>query len=262
MPSGSGPACSRVARAPSTSIRRRLRSTTSPSCSTASAGPSPRSLAAASLWWSRGTRTSSPCTWRGCRWRWPPAAPPSARSTSTSCGGSANGSCPCSTPTRPGPTPASGGGAAAEVVARHPDAVTRHEYGVFVSRRTGVDLDVVVRAIEAAFSGAQKTRPAPKPPVRPLQGGEKAEGDLLRLLRATHPGVRRHDLPGVFSRDEHRAAFEVLAPVVAALDPGMPPDLGSLLGDDDSEVAVMLRGLAFLETPLAVGEGGGGKGQG
>ena len=27
----------------------------------------------------------------------------------------------------------------------------------------------------------------------------------------------------------------------------MPPDLGSLLGDDDSEVAVMLRGLAFLE---------------
>ena len=144
--------------------------------------------------------------------------------------------------------------AAAEVVARHPDAVTRHEYGVFVSRRTGVDLDVVVRAIEAAVSGAQKTRPAPKPPVRPLQGVEKAERELLRLLLANDPGVRRHDLTGVFSRDEHRAAFEVLAPVVAALDPGMPPDLGSLLGDDDSEVAVMLRGLAFLETPLAVAE--------
>jgi len=112
----------------------------------------------------------------------------------------------------------------------------------------------VVRAIEAAFSGAQKTRPAPKPPVRPLQGVEKAERELLRLLLANDPGVRRHDLTGVFSRDEHRAAFEVLAPVVAALDPGMPPDLGSLLGDDDSEVAVMLRGLAFLETPLAVAE--------
>ncbi len=137
--------------------------------------------------------------------------------------------------------------AAAEVVARHPDAVTRHEYGVLVSRRTGVDLDVVVRAIDGAVSGAKTVRPTPPRPIRPLDGVEKAERDLLRLLLANDPGVRRHDLTGVFSRDEHRAAYDLLVPVLEALDPGMPPDLGSLLGDDDSEVAVMLRGLAFLE---------------
>ena len=89
--------------------------------------------------------------------------------------------------------------AAAEVVARHPDAVTRHEYGVLVSRRTGVDLDVVVRAIDGAVSGAKTVRPTPPRPIRPLDGVEKAERDLLRLLLANDPGVRRHDLTGVFS---------------------------------------------------------------
>lgn len=140
--------------------------------------------------------------------------------------------------------------AAADVVARHPDRVTRHEYGVLVSRRTGVDLDVVVRAVEAAVSGADRPRPVSAPPARPLQGVEKAERELLRLLLANDPGVRRLDLTGMFSRDEHRTAYDLLVPVVQALDPGLPPDLGSLLGDDDGDVAVMLRGLAFLETPL------------
>ena len=141
--------------------------------------------------------------------------------------------------------------AAAEVVARHPDAVARHEYAVLVSRRTGVELAVVVKSIEAAVSGQQKTRPAAPRGAQPLQGVEKAERELLRLMLANDPGVRRHDLSGVFSRDDHRAAHELLVPVLAALDPGVPPDLGSLLGDDDGEVAVMLRGLAFLESPLS-----------
>jgi DNA primase len=140
--------------------------------------------------------------------------------------------------------------AAADVVARHPDRVTRHEYGVLVSRRTGVELDIVVRAVEAAVAGAQSPRPTPPHVARPLDGVEKAERDLLRLLLANDSGVRRHDLTGMFSRDDHRAAYELLVPVVAALDPGMPPDLGSLLGDDDGEVAVMLRGLAFLDSKL------------
>jgi len=35
------------------------------------------------------------------------------------------------------------------------------------------------------------------------------------------------------------------------MEPGEPPDLGSLIGDDDSEVAAMLRGLAFGDAPLA-----------
>ena len=144
--------------------------------------------------------------------------------------------------------------AAADVVARHPDRVTRHEYGVLVSRRTGVELDVVVRTVEAAVSGAQRPRPVSPPPARPLDGVEKAERELLRLLLANDRGVRKHDLAGLFSREEHRAAYDLLLPVLAALDPGLPPDLGSLLGDDDGEVAVMLRGLAFLETPFPAAE--------
>jgi len=138
----------------------------------------------------------------------------------------------------------------ADVVARHPDSVTRHEYAVFVARRTGVDLDVVVGAVEAAV-------PRPEPAARPrpasgaLSGVEKAERELLRLLLANDPGVRRADLTGLFSRPDHQAAHDLLAPTIAAMEPGEPPDLGSLLGDDDSDAAVMLRGLAFIDRPLA-----------
>ena len=140
--------------------------------------------------------------------------------------------------------------AAAEVIARHPDPVTRHEYAVMVSRRTGVDLAVVAPAVETAARGQQVPRTTAPKGAAPLDGVEKAERELLRLMLANDPGVRRHDLTGVFERDEHRLAYEVLAPAVAALDPGVPPDLGSLLGGDASEMGAMLRALALLETPL------------
>ncbi len=140
--------------------------------------------------------------------------------------------------------------AAAEVVARHPDPVVRHEYAVLVSRRTGVDMDVVATTVEAAARGQQAPPSAARPAVVPLQGAEKAERELLRLLLANDVGVRRHDLSGVFAVEEHRQAYEVLAPAIAALDPGDPPDLGSLLGGDESEMAATLRALAMLETPL------------
>lgn len=139
--------------------------------------------------------------------------------------------------------------ASAEIVARHPDAVTRHEYAVLVARRTGVDLDVVSRAIEAAVPGVQGTPNAPRRPSPPLDGVAKAEREVLRLMLANSPGLEVVER-SYFSRPDHVAAYDLLAPVVAALDAGTPPDLGSLLGDDDSEVAVMLRGLAFLERPL------------
>ncbi|HEX9978821.1 MAG TPA: toprim domain-containing protein, partial [Acidimicrobiia bacterium] len=137
----------------------------------------------------------------------------------------------------------------AAIVARHPDRVTRHEYAVFVARRTGVDLEVVVGAVEGAVA---RDEPAPPRSVRPaaLTGTEKAEREVLRLLLANDAGVHGIDLNGVFSRPDHLAAYELLAPTLAAMEPGEPPDLGSLLGDDDSDVAVMLRGLAFLDAPL------------
>jgi len=141
--------------------------------------------------------------------------------------------------------------AVASIVARHPDSVTRHEYAVFVARRTGVDLAVVVGAIEAAVPRAEPEPPAASRRPVALTGAEKAEQELLRLLLANDPGVHGIDFSGSFSRPEHAAAYEVLAPTLEAMEPGEPPDLGSLLGDDASEVGVMLRGLAFGDAPLA-----------
>jgi len=147
--------------------------------------------------------------------------------------------------------------AAAGLIARHPDPVARHEYAVFLARRTGVDTDVVLPAVEGAASEAAGEAPArPSRPARPakLTGQEKAEQELLRLMLANHPGLQGLDLArSDFTRPEHAAAFDLLQPVVAALDPGQPPDLGSLLGEDDSEPAVLLRELAFAEHPLADG---------
>ncbi len=138
--------------------------------------------------------------------------------------------------------------AAAEFVGQHPDSVTRHEYAVFVARRTGVDLDVVTEAMggRRAVYRDPPREPVPERP-RPLTGAEKAERELLRLLLANDPGVRDLDVTGLFTRPDHQAAFELIAPAIGALTPGEPPDLGSLLGDDDSEVAIMLRGIAFLD---------------
>jgi DNA primase len=145
--------------------------------------------------------------------------------------------------------------AVAEFIGRHPDSVARHEYAVFVARKTGVDLDVVTGAM-----GDQRRRPTthdaeppPMPavdPSRPLTGAEKAERELLRLLLANDAAVRGFDVTAVFTRRDHQAAYEMLMPALEGLTPGTPPDLGSLLGDDDSDVAVMLRGLAFLDRPL------------
>ena len=141
--------------------------------------------------------------------------------------------------------------AVASIVARHPDSVTRHEYAVFVARRTGVDMDIVAGAIEAAVPHAETGPGSPGRPSAALSGSEKAELEVLRLLLANDPGVHGVDLGGVFSRPDHVAAYELLAPTLAAMEPGEPPDLGSLIGDDDSEVAAMLRGLAFGDAPLA-----------
>ena len=122
--------------------------------------------------------------------------------------------------------------AAAAFIGRHPDSVTRHEYAVFVARRTGVELEVVTRA------------------MGDTRGAEKAERELLRLLLSNHEGVRDLDVSDLFTRSDHRAAYELLRPGLDGLEVGEPPDLGTLLGDDDSDVAVLLRGLAFLDRPL------------
>lgn len=143
--------------------------------------------------------------------------------------------------------------ASAGLVARHPDAVTRHEYAVEVARRTGVALEVVTAAVDQAARQGPSEAPSPAAPAADrLSGPEKAEQEMLRLMLANHPGLRAAGLgEDLFTRPEHRAAYHLLAPVVDALDPGTPPDLGALLGTRDAaDLADMLAALAMVDRPL------------
>jgi DNA primase len=143
--------------------------------------------------------------------------------------------------------------AAAALVARHPDPVTRHEYAVGVARRTGVALEMVTGAVEQAARRAAPAPPRPTAAPERLTGEEKAEQELLRLMLANHPGVRFAQVAEeLFTRPEHRAAYRLLAPALAALPPGEAPDLGALLGTREAaDISAMLAALAMADRPLA-----------
>ncbi len=140
--------------------------------------------------------------------------------------------------------------AAAAVVARHPDRLVRHEYAVMLSRRTGVELDHVEAAVATAVrAGAEPESRRGRPATRRLSGQEKAEQGLLRWMLANDPEVRGLDLvPDHFTDPDFREAFELIAPAVADLEPGVAPDLGSLLGGDDSPAAALLAELALTDS--------------
>jgi DNA primase len=141
--------------------------------------------------------------------------------------------------------------AAATLIALHPDAVTRHEYAVLVARRTGVDTDVVDGAIRRFGRGGEASDRPATGPVR-LTGTELAERELLRLILANDPGIPRDSITAeLFTDQEHRMAFALIGPAVAALSPGEPPDLGTIIGKDESSAASLLRRLAMEDRPLA-----------
>jgi DNA primase len=142
--------------------------------------------------------------------------------------------------------------ATAAMVARYTDSLVRHEYAVLISRRTGVDLRLVEEAINKAASARQVERPQDAGPRRSrrLTGTEKAEQELLRLLLANSPELRRLQVDeSLFSNDLHRAAFRLIEPVIAALEPGVAPDLGGTLSSSGSEAASLLSELALVDRP-------------
>ena len=140
--------------------------------------------------------------------------------------------------------------ATARLIALHPGAVVRHEYAVMVSRRTGVDLAVVERAIDGARPSSGRPRPAET--GRRLSGSEKAERELLRLVLANDPSIRNLPIEAeLFSDDTHKAGFTAVAPAIMELPAGTPPDLGSLLTDDASPLIALLSELALEDRPLA-----------
>jgi DNA primase len=144
--------------------------------------------------------------------------------------------------------------ATATIVARHPDAVTRHEYAVFLSRKTGVDLPVIEQAVSrAAKSGGPEPAGAPAPGYRPPTSGRgRAEQEYLRLMLANDAGLAGASLEAeAFADPTHRQAYELLFPVIDGLEPDTVPELGSVIGDDSGEVAALLRHLAVVDRPLA-----------
>jgi DNA primase len=144
--------------------------------------------------------------------------------------------------------------AAASVVARHPDPVVRHEYAVYVARRTGVDVEVVLPAMRAAAgepAGGENV-PRRERAARKPGGDELAERELLRLALANSPRLRdTHVDPAWFGNADHAAAYRRVLDAVAPLEEGAPPDLGTLLGDDDTAEAALLRELALDPRPVA-----------
>ncbi len=145
-------------------------------------------------------------------------------------------------------------GTAASLVALHPDPVVRHEYSVMLSRRTGVDLAVVEGAVgRARRSAASYPDDArDREPARKLTGTEKAEQELLRILLANEGDWRSAGIERIlFTRDVHRAAYELLSPALEAVEVGAALDLGLLIGEDDSATGRLLAQLAFDGRPLA-----------
>lgn len=144
--------------------------------------------------------------------------------------------------------------AAAAIIARHPDAVTRHEYAVFLSRKTGVDLAVIEQAVDrAARVAVPDTEPATRPGYQqPDSGRSRAEQEYLRLMLANDLGLAGAKLEAeAFTDPVNQRAFELLEPTLAAFEPGTAPELGPLISEADSEVGSLLTHLALVDRPLA-----------
>jgi DNA primase len=142
--------------------------------------------------------------------------------------------------------------AVARLIALHPDQVARRELEAFTANKhISLDVPMVHDAVERA---RRQLAESPRPVVAEerLSGPEKAEQELLRLMLANDPGLRSVRIEEeLLTRREHLAAYRLLAPVLAALDPGEPPDLGALLASPDAaDVSGMLAALAMVERPL------------
>ncbi|MBA2336873.1 MAG: DNA primase [Acidimicrobiia bacterium] len=138
--------------------------------------------------------------------------------------------------------------AAARLIALHPDPTVRADYVTRVARRTGVAPEVIARAAHPAGTvpgAAVATEEAPP------SGRARAERELLRLVLANDPGLRRHHPdPGWFEVPAYRTGFELVGPAIAALEPGEVPSLGRLLDGADEPTASLLSQLALEPHPL------------
>jgi DNA primase len=146
--------------------------------------------------------------------------------------------------------------AAAQVIALHPDPVTRHEYAVLVSRNTGVDLRYVEAAMRPRSSRSDDAPPpdvdAGPPPSAPVVPTYRTEAELLRVMLANDERLDGVEVPaGLFADPILREAHGRVSELLAGVPSGEPPDLGAAIGSDDSAVGDTLRRLAMDDRPLA-----------
>ncbi|MDP2623471.1 MAG: DNA primase [Actinomycetota bacterium] len=143
--------------------------------------------------------------------------------------------------------------AAAAIVAQNPDRQSRREASAFIASLVITNsIDEVIDLVEEQRRKVEAATPPQSVSTgRTLTGTEKAELEVLRLLLANHPQVRGIDWSDFFSRPEHTAAFGLIGPTLAAMEPGEPPDLGSLLAGAAPELAEMLSRLALEKRPYA-----------
>jgi DNA primase len=142
--------------------------------------------------------------------------------------------------------------AAAQLIARQPDDLVRREYGRFVARRVGVEFEVVMREIRGGSAGSPPTSDTRASGSRRPSGVERAGRELLRALLANDPRLADTEVDeSLFADDLFRDGYRLLAPAVAGLPPGEPPDLAALIGEGDGGVPALLRSLALDPLPVS-----------
>lgn len=137
---------------------------------------------------------------------------------------------------------------AAPRIARLDDEVARREYAKQVARRTGLEAEAAIRAVEDARGGpparSHSTRPSRLPPATRESGVARAEREALRLAAAGHfAGMKL--TPDHFTDATSRRAFELMLEHGAA---GGPVDLGAL-SDANPKAADFVRILVMDDRP-------------
>jgi len=148
---------------------------------------------------------------------------------------------------------------AAAVIALHPDPVTRHEYAVMVTRRTGVDVPYVEQAMRMAKRTPSRDRDVAPPPDEDVQGPApsrsplyRTELELIRVMLANDARLADLEIdPDLFASDETAAMYRRVVDIAAGARPGDLLELGAAIGSDDSAEAKEMRELALVERPLS-----------
>jgi DNA primase len=140
----------------------------------------------------------------------------------------------------------------AGLIARQHDDLVRREYARFIARRVGTDFEAVMAEIRGGTSARRSETRVPEPEPRRRSGVERAERELLRALLVNDARLAEAAVDAsIFMDGVFREAYVLLAPSIAGLPPGEPPDLAALIGEGDSGAPALLRALALDALPIS-----------